>query len=217
MEAFFNDDIRKQITDILKQMVRPITIKLFVDEKGCHTCAETKQLLTEFKSTNNLIRLDVLDKATNDDQAKKYGITLLPSFVILNDLGEYKGVKFNGIPAGHEINSFISALIEMSGHPLQIPQAALDRIAKVTKPVQIKVFVTLSCPHCPGAVQTAHRLAMLNPNIQAEMIEANTFPGISQQYQVSGVPKIIINEKFELLGNQPLDAFLNEIEKSLQA
>ncbi len=50
-----------------------------------------------------------------------------------------------------------------------------------------------------------------------EMIEANTFPGISQQYNVSGVPKIIINEKYELLGNQPLEAFLNEIEKSLRA
>jgi glutaredoxin-like protein len=217
MEKFFNDDVRKQVTDILKQMVRPITIKLFIDEKGCNTCAETKQLLSEFAETNSKITLSVIDKDSHADEANKYGITLLPSFVILNDLGEYKGVKFNGIPAGHEINSFISALIEMSGHPLKIPQIALDRIAKVTKPVKIKVFVTLSCPHCPGAVQTAHRLAMLNPNIQAEMIEANTFPGISQQYQVSGVPKIIINEKFELLGNQPLEAFLNEIEKSLAA
>jgi glutaredoxin-like protein len=217
MEKFFNDDVRKQVTDILKQMVRPITIKLFIDEKGCNTCAETKQLLSEFAETNSKITLSVIDKDSHADEANKYGITLLPSFVILNDLGEYKGVKFNGIPAGHEINSFISALIEMSGHPLKIPQIALDRIAKVTKPVKIKVFVTLSCPHCPGAVQTAHRLAMLNPNIQAEMIEANTFPGISQHYQVSGVPKIIINEKFELLGNQPLEAFLNEIEKSLAA
>ena len=49
------------------------------------------------------------------------------------------------------------------------------------------------------------------------MIEANTFPAMSQQYNVSGVPKIIINEKYELLGNQPLEAFLNEIEKSLRA
>jgi alkyl hydroperoxide reductase subunit AhpF len=94
---------------------------------------------------------------------------------------------------------------------------ALDRIAKINKPVNIKVFVTLSCPHCPGAVQNAHRLAMLNPNIKAEMIEANTFPALSQQYKVSGVPKIVINETFELLGNQPLEAFLNEIEKSLRA
>jgi glutaredoxin-like protein len=216
MEKFFNADIRKQITDILQQMVRPITIKLFLDEKGCQSCEETKQLLSEFAETNPKIKLILLDKTRDAAQVKEYGITLIPSFVMLNDLGQYKGVKFNGIPAGHEINSFISALIEMSGFPLKMPQASLDRIAKITKPVHIKVFVTLSCPHCPGEVQTAHRLAMLNPNIQAEMIEANTFPAVSTKYKVSGVPKIIINESFELLGNQPLDAFLNEIEKSLK-
>lgn len=215
MEKFFNDDIRKQITDILGQMVNPVTIKLFVDEKGCNTCEETIQLLREFKETSSKIHLEVLDKNTHQKETTLYGITLIPSFVLLNDKLEYKGVKFNGIPAGHEINSFISALIEMSGFPLKVPQVALDRIAKIQKPVSIKVFVTLSCPHCPGAVQTAHRLAMLNGNIKAEAIEANTFPGISQQYQVSGVPKIVINEKHELLGNQPMEAFLNEIEKAL--
>jgi alkyl hydroperoxide reductase subunit AhpF len=80
--------------------------------------------------------------------------------------------------------------------------------------VNIKVFVTLSCPHCPGAVSTAHSLAMLNDNIQASMIEAQTFQELSQKYKVSGVPKIIINEDYELLGNQPIDAFLSEIEKT---
>jgi len=215
MEKFFNDDVRQQITEILKQMVNPVKIQLFVDEKGCKTCPETRQLLEEFKETSDKITLQILDINQDQKEASRYGITLIPSFVILDQNKQYKGVKFNGIPAGHEINSFISALIEMSGFPLKVPQVALDRIAKINKPVKIKVFVTLSCPHCPGAVQTAHRLAMLNPNIQAEAIEANTFPGISQQYNVSGVPKIIINETFELLGNQPMDAFLAEIEKSL--
>jgi glutaredoxin-like protein len=216
MEKFFNDDIRKQVTDILGQMVRPITLVLFTDRKGCQSCPETVQLIQEFQETSTKILLEMKDIQDDHELAKTYGITMVPSFVILDDQRQYKGVKFNGIPAGHEINSFISALIEMSGFPLKVPQIALDRIAKVTKPVHIKVFVTLSCPHCPGAVQTAHRLAMLNSNIQAEMIEANTFPGVSQQYQVSGVPKIIINEKYELLGNQPMDAFLKEIEKALQ-
>src|SRR5690606_21462079 len=86
-------------------------------------------------------------------------------------------------------------------------------IKAIDKPVNIKVFVTLSCPHCPGAVQTAHRLAMLNPNIKGEMIEAQTFYELSNKYQVSGVPKIVINDKYELLGNQPVENFLKEIEK----
>jgi alkyl hydroperoxide reductase subunit AhpF len=75
-----------------------------------------------------------------------------------------------------------------------------------------KVFVTLGCPHCPGAVLKAHKLAMENPNITAEMIEANTFEDLSRKFQVSGVPKIVFNDGADLLGDQPLDAFLQTIE-----
>ncbi len=158
------------------------------------------------KLINKDFDLDVEDRAM-------YDISLTPSFVILDDQGNYKGVKFNGIPAGHEINSFVSALIEMSGIDTYYDDELKTVIKAIDKPVNIKVFVTLSCPHCPGAVQTAHRLAMLNPNIKAEMIEANTFQNTSAQYQVSAVPKIIINDKYELLGNHPVEAFLDEINK----
>ena len=44
--------------------------------------------------------------------------------------------------------------------------------------------------------------------------EAETkFESLSLKYNVSSVPKIIINDKYEFLGNQPIEAFLNEIEK----
>jgi predicted DsbA family dithiol-disulfide isomerase len=45
------------------------------------------------------------------------------------------------------------------------------------------------------------------------MIEANTFQDLSMKFKVSGVPKIIINDGAELLGNQPVDKFLSEIER----
>jgi glutaredoxin-like protein len=213
MEKFFNDDVRKQVTEILQQMVNPITIKLFLDKRGSESGPETKQLLEEFKDTNNKITLEVLDILDHANEAKQYDITLTPSFVMLDASKTYKGVKFNGIPAGHEINSFISALIEMSGHALPFDEATMQRIKSIDKPVNIKVFVTLSCPHCPGAVQTAHRIAMLNPLVKSEMIEANTFPSLSRKHNVSGVPKIVINDSLELLGNQPIDAFLTQIAK----
>lgn len=213
MEKFLNEAVASQIGGVLKQMVNPVTIELFLDKNGCQSCNETQQLLKEIAATSTKITLRTYTLQEKQELTKKYDITLSPSFVLLDAEGQYKGVKFNGIPAGHEINSFISALLDMSGLKLNFPQTVIDRIAKIKKPVSIKVFVTLSCPHCPGAVQNAHRLAMLNSNIKSEMIEANTFGALSQQYKVSGVPKIVINDRFELLGNQPVDAFLKEIEK----
>ena len=211
MEKLFSQDVSNQIKDIFKGMVNPITIKLYVDG-DCDTCKETTQLLTETAELSDKISLNVIELADAGDDLVTYQIERTPSFIFLDDKGNYRGVKFNGIPAGHEINSFISAIMEMSGVTFEFSDKILDRIAKINKPVDIKVFVTLSCPHCPGAVQTAHRLAMLNNNIKGEMIEAQTFYDLSTKYNVSGVPKIVINDKLELLGNQPVEEFLKKIE-----
>jgi glutaredoxin-like protein len=214
MEKLLNEDVSKQIKKALEPMQNPIKMVLFTKEGTCNTCAETKQLLSEMETLNDNISVEYRDIEVDKDLAKSYEVEYVPTFVVLNDKDEYKGVKFQGIPAGHEINSFLSALVFMSGLDLGLDKKIVERIQKIDKPVNIKVFVTLSCPHCPGAVSTAHSLAMLNDNIQASMIEAQTFQELSQKYKVSGVPKIIINEDYELLGNQPIDAFLSEIEKT---
>ena len=213
MANLLNKEVSEQIKKALEPMKNNIKMVLFTKEGTCNTCTETKQLLTEMSGLNDKISVEFKDLNNDQADANKYGIDDVPTFVMLDDKDEYKGVKFQGIPAGHEINSFLSAIVYMSGLDFRMDQKLMDRISKIDKPVDIKVFVTLSCPHCPGAVSTAHSLAMLNDNVQASMIEAQTFNELSMKYKVSGVPKIVINDEFELLGNQPIDAFLTEIEK----
>lgn len=207
-----NEEIQSQLRDIFKEMKNDVTMVLFTKEGECYSCEETQGLLEEVAELSEKIHLKVLNLDKNSEDAKKYNIEMVPSFVILNSKEEYTGVKFNGIPAGHEINSFIPALIEMSGAESDVPAELVKRIAKIDKPVNIKVFVTLSCPHCPGAVQKAHKLAMMNPNIEGEMIEAQTFMELSNKFNVSGVPKIVINDSIELVGNQPIEEFIRSIE-----
>jgi len=213
MANLLNEEVSKQIKEALAPMKNEITMVLFTKEGGCNTCSETEQLLTEVKALNDKISVEVKDIDKDKDDAEKYHILDVPTFVILDDKKKYKGVKFQGIPAGHEINSFLSAIVFMSGLDLGLDKKIIERLNKIDKPVDIKVFVTLSCPHCPGAVATAHSLAMLNENIEASMIEAQTFQELSVKHKVSGVPKIIINDELELVGNHPIDAFLTELEK----
>lgn len=212
MPKLFNEDIANQIKTILEQLNNPVTLMLFTKSGDCPTCAETRQMLEEVTELSDKLTLELKDIVQDSDRAKQYAITLTPSFILLDASGAYHGVKFNGIPAGHEINSFISAILETSGLMPNFHPDVLKRIKNISKPVNIKVFVTLSCPHCPGAVQSAHRLAMLNEEIDGEMIEAQTFHAMSNRYKVSGVPKIVINETHELVGNQPIEAFLDVIE-----
>ncbi len=207
----FNEEVKKQLKDVLNNLINDVNMVLFTDG-DCYTCPETTDFMDEIATLNPKIHLEKYDLHTNSELAEKYNVKLAPSIVLLDSNNSYLGIKFNGIPAGHEINSFIRALLDVSGIEGNLPSSIISRIKAISKPINIKVFVTLTCPHCPGAVQTAHKIALMNDNVESEMIEAQTFNELSARYNVSGVPKIVINDKYELLGNQPIQEFLNTIE-----
>ena len=57
----------------------------------------------------------------------------------------------------------------------------------------------------------AHQMAVECERITADVIEANEFPELSARFQVSGVPKIVINDRVELLGSQREAKFLEAV------
>lgn len=210
----FNEDLQKQLSEVFENMNKEITLALFTKEGQCYTCEETKAYMSEIEALSDKIHLKYFDLEKDAELAKQYNVEVVPSTVFLNDENAYQGVKFYGIPAGHEINSFVAAVMEVSGTGEDLPEALMKRIQAIEKPVNIKVFVTLGCPHCPGAVEKAHKLALLSPQVEGIMVEAETFGELSDKFNVSSVPKIVINDQYELIGNQPIEAFLKEIEKT---
>lgn len=57
-------------------------------------------------------------------------------------------------------------------------------------------------------------MAFANPNVTATAVEATEFPDLARKYQVSGVPKTVVNDAVEVLGAVPQDAF---VEQALSA
>jgi hypothetical protein len=57
-------------------------------------------------------------------------------------------------------------------------------------------------------------MAFANPNITAVAVEATEFPDLARKYEVSGVPKTVVNDAVEILGALPQDAF---VEQALSA
>ncbi len=211
---YLNEEVAKQLEEIFSGMKDDVTVALFTKEDDCESCEDTNDFISELISVSPKLHLENLDIDKDSDKANEFEVLMAPSIVLLDKDKNYKRIKFNGVPSGHEINSFISSVIEVSGNSQKLSDEIQARIEKINKPVNIKVFVTLACPHCAGAVQKAHKLALENPNIQADMIEAQTFFDMSEEYNVSSVPKIVINDEFEFVGNQPLEVFLDEIEKT---
>ena len=57
-------------------------------------------------------------------------------------------------------------------------------------------------------------MAMASDKVTADVIEATEFPELSQQYDVMGVPKIVINDRVEFTGAQPEPKFLAAIAQA---
>lgn len=197
----FTEEIKQQLKEVLSTMQNHVKIRFFTDNK-CPSCADAEEFIETMSSLSDHLSFEKVETEE-----------LVPAYELTSEKYPDASIRFNGIPGGHEINSFLQAIVELSGLAGELPEELIERISKIDKDVDIKVFVTLGCPHCPGAVAKANRLAMENPHIKAQMIEAQTFYELSEKYNVSSVPKIVINESFEFVGNQPIEKFIEGLEQ----
>ena len=77
----------------------------------------------------------------------------------------------------------------------------------------LKVCVSLACHHCPGVVAACQQLAMLNPNIEAEMIDARLYEDLVKKYQIERVPFLIVNDQDTYMGNKTMEDIVNLLKK----
>lgn len=211
--ALFDEKIMQQLKDILSQMKNDIYLVFFTQEIECPMCRETRMFLEEMSSLNEKIRLETYNFVIDGETAGVYKVDKIPAIVVLDKDRVDKGIKFYGLPGGYEINSFLSAVLEVSGVKEILPSEIMERIKSIDQDIHIQVFVGLSCPHCPGAVSAAHRLALESSRVRADMVDTGAFVPLAQKYNVTGVPKIVFNDRFELTGAHPLETFLDVIDR----
>lgn len=54
-------------------------------------------------------------------------------------------------------------------------------------------------------------MAIESSRVTADVVEANEFPELSERFQVTGVPKIVINDQVELVGAQREARFVEAV------
>lgn len=215
--TIFNEDTRKQLTELLGELKNKVNILFFGSDSNCPTCRDTFRFMEAFSLLNDKISLKYCDLEKETQLAASLKIDETPAIVLLDEFNKHFGIRFYGIPAGYEIHSLISAVKEISGIPGEMPDEIMYRIHGLQIPVHIKVFVTPTCSQCPGAAISAHRIAFHNEHITADVIEANTFSELAQKYEVKSVPKVIINEKHVLTGAQPVTRYLEIMEELMRS
>jgi glutaredoxin-like protein len=212
--GLINEGIKAKLKSIFSQLKDDVTLKVFTQEIECPTCKDNTNFMQEISELSYKIKIDILNFVLNKDEAEKLKIDKIPATAVLGDK-DY-GIRFFGIPAGYEFNSFINAIKMVSLKDSGLREDIKQKVKTINKPVNIKVFVTLTCPYCPMAVEVGHKFAFENDNIISEMIDASEFPHLANRYGVYAVPKVVINDKISFEGAVPEDLFLNYILEAIK-
>ncbi|MEM9255192.1 MAG: alkyl hydroperoxide reductase subunit F [Pseudomonadota bacterium] len=114
------------------------------------------------------------------------------------------GIRFSGIPSGHEFNSLVLALLQSTGTAMKLDDSIAGMIREVSEDLSFEVIVSLSCHNCPDVVQALNQFALLNDRISAEMIDGGLYPDLIEKRDVQGVPSVFLNG--ELFANGKVDA-----------
>ncbi|WP_121640774.1 alkyl hydroperoxide reductase subunit F [Virgibacillus sp. Bac330] len=167
-------------------------------------------------SKDMLALTDELANMSNKITVEHTKLAKTPSFSI-NRVGEDSGIAFAGLPLGHEFNSLVLALLQVSGRPPKLDQKMIDQIKSITEEYHFETYVSLSCNNCPDVVQALNMMSVLNPNISHTMIDGAAFKDEVESKNIMAVPAVYLNGEFFNGGRITLEELLEKIGHGVDA
>ena len=186
------NDILNALKTYTANMKKSVNLVLQTGEHAKR--AELSEFLTSFASVSENITLEERD-ASNQLRS--------PISFLIEAGGEDTGIRFSGIPSGHEFNSFVLAVLNASGTPFKLDESIQNMVKSVDADLNFEVFISLSCHNCPDVVQALNQFALLNPKIKTEMIDGGLYKDLIEKRNIQGVPSVYLNG--EIFANGKID------------
>lgn len=128
--------------------------------------------------------------------------------------GTDTGIKFRGIPNGHEFTSLLLAILNSDGKGKNLPDSNLQkRIQALQGPIQIKTYISLTCTNCPDVVQALNIISIFNPQIEHVMIDGALHQEEVDKLKIQAVPSVFVNDRLIHVGRGELGELLNKLEE----
>ena len=211
------DDLtRNQLRERLAGLAGPVELRLYRSADsgrlvlpagvGCATCDTTEDLLRALvEAAPDRITLSVIDVSASGHRSID-----VPSVTVAAP-GEEPRIRFQGLPAGYEFATLLDAIERVSAAAAELTPEVSQQLAQLDEDVEVMVFVTPTCPYCPGAASMANRMAISAPRVRSVVVEANEFDSLSRRFGVQGVPKTVVNRSRGFVGALPEKRFVQTV------
>ena len=194
-------NLKQQLQAYLARLTQPIEIVAALDDSDASR--EMMVLLQDIASLSSLITLE----QRQDDSSVR-----TPSFSV-NRVGADMGIRFAGIPMGHEFTSLVLALLQAGGHPPKADAAVIEQIKSLDGDFDFEVYISLSCQNCPDVVQALNLMAVLNPRVRATMIDGALFQPEVEAKQIMAVPTVHLNGQPFGQGRMTVEEILAKLDR----
>lgn len=194
--------LKQQLEGYLVNIREPIELVASLGDDA--KSRELETLLTEIAELSGKITL-----VRSDDKRK-------PSFMIRR-AGTDIGVRFAGIPMGHEFTSLVLALLQVGGHPSKAAQDVIEQVKGLEGELHFETYFSLSCQNCPDVVQALNLMAVLNPGISHVAIDGALFKDEVDARQVLAVPTVFLNGEPFGSGRMELEQIVAKLDSGAEA
>jgi alkyl hydroperoxide reductase subunit F len=197
-------NLKNQLKAYLEKVTQPIGIVASIDDSD-----KSREMLGLLKDITELSSRITLTERRDDGERA-------PSFS-LHRAGSDMGVRFAGIPMGHEFTSLVLALLQVGGHPPKADADVLEQIRNLKGEYLFETYISLSCQNCPEVVQSLNLMAVINPNIRHVMIDGALFQDEVNQRQIMAVPTVFLNGETFGQGRMGLEEILAKLDTGAAA
>lgn len=211
--SLFQPRDKQEIQKRLDALDGPVKLVLFTEFLDCPTCETARKLVQELAGLSNRLTVEIHNRLIAEAKAAGYKVDKAPALVLEGPSGAR--VRFFGVPGGYEFAALLESLRDVASGQAALSPQTRQKLSGLAAPVHIQVFVTPTCPFCPAAVRAAHKLAVAFPQITADAVEADEFPELSRKYNVTGVPKVVINDRIEFSGAVPESLFADAVLRAV--
>jgi thioredoxin reductase (NADPH) len=201
-------DTREALAKAFEMLQDDVPIEVFVqDGRNDDFNLATVALMRAVAELSPKLTVGVFDLGS--EQARKRNVSRSPSVLIAPD--RYH-IRFTGAPVGEEGIAFIQTLLRVSLGESTLRPESRAKLAALKEKRHIRVFVSPTCPFCPGEVINAFKAAIERPDlVSAEAVEATENLDLARQVNVGGVPHTVVNGVTVSKGLQPEERFIENL------
>jgi alkyl hydroperoxide reductase subunit AhpF len=199
------------IREEIKRLNKPVTLKIFTSSKNLQESVKMMEVMDIYqKASNEMLKIEEYKLETNSDLVKKYEIQQAPT-ILMTDAKDQVIIRYLAVPSAAKIQPFVQALMVLTGTPNYYENIIRENLNKINSTV-IKVLITDYCAYCSTVISICSQFALASEGkLETAIIDIMAYPDISEQYNVSTVPTLIVNEDKKLIGDITAEELLNEL------